>query len=77
MGEMADEMLALYGYPDDDGPPRPEDYLDMTDANLRSATAASRSAKIKSIREWPDALSPKQRYCLAAWIAKYDTMREE
>jgi hypothetical protein len=72
MGEFADDLLGRYGYPPDDAP-SPEDYLDMTDAELRAATAACRTAKLKSIRAWPHALSAKQRYCLADWLAKRDS----
>jgi hypothetical protein len=72
MGEIADDMTERYGYPNEDGPPEPEDYLDMTDEELRKATAMCRSGKLKSIRAWPHALSPKQRYCLAAWLAEHD-----
>jgi hypothetical protein len=57
---------------DDMGPTEAEDYLDMTDDELRKETAACRSAKLKSIRAWPHPLSDKQRYCLAAWVAKRD-----
>jgi hypothetical protein len=71
MGEIADDLLERYGYPPDDAP-SPDDYLDMTDAELRAATSACRTAKLKSIRAWPHALSTKQRYCLAEWLAKRD-----
>ena len=72
MGEMADMMLD-WGW-DDDGqkPPQPEDYLDMTDAELRAETSAARSNKIKSIRKWGKPLSEKQRWCLAFWICEHD-----
>ncbi len=73
MGEIADEMIERYGYPNEDGPPEPEDYLDMTDDELRKATAKCRNAKLVSIRNWPSELSPKQRYCLAAWLADRDS----
>jgi hypothetical protein len=71
MGEFSDDMLGRYGYPPDDAP-SPDDYLDMTDAELRAATAMCRTAKLKSIRAWPRALSAKQRYCLAEWLANRD-----
>ena len=34
MGEIADDLIERYGYPDEDGPPKPEDYLDMTDEEM-------------------------------------------
>ena len=71
MGEFSDDLLGRYGYPPDDAP-SPDDYLDMTDAELRTATAACRTAKLKSIRAWPHPLSAKQRYCLAAWLSDRD-----
>ena len=43
MGEIADDMIERYGYSPEDGPPEPEDYLDMTDDELRKATAQCRS----------------------------------
>lgn len=70
MGEMAD-FINEQGR-DDMGPPEAEDYLDMTDDELRKGTALCRSAKLKSIRAWPHTLSVKQRYCLAAWLAERD-----
>ncbi len=76
MGEIADDMLERYGYPNEDGPPEPEDYLYMTDSELRKATAQCRSEKLKSIRKWPGVLSPKQRYCLAVWLAEKDSEYE-
>ena len=72
MGDIADEMLERYGYPPEDGPPRPVDYLEMSDDELREATSQARSEKVKSIRKWHGKLSEKQRYCLAAWIAESD-----
>lgn len=66
--EIADYLMQCF----EEGPPEPEDYLDMTDDELRKETAMCRSAKLKSIRVWPHALSPKQRYCLAVWLAERD-----
>lgn len=73
MGEIADDIIERYGYPPEDGPPRAEDYLDMTDKELIAASSMCRSKKLKSIRKWPKPLSQKQRYCLAAWIAEKDS----
>lgn len=72
MGDMADMLNDDYGDRDNMGMPEPEDFLDMTDDDLRKETAMCRSAKLKSIRAWPHPLSPKQRYCLAAWLAERD-----
>lgn len=71
MGDMAE--LYDWDFSDgEDGPPSPEDYLYMSDDELRRETAACRLTKLKSIRSWPRPLSPKQRYCLAAWLAERD-----
>jgi hypothetical protein len=50
--------------------PKPEDYMSLTDDELREGTARARSEKIKGIRRWPSPLSEKQRWCLAFWIAE-------
>jgi len=71
MGDMADYYLESYGDSDEDFP-EPKDYLYMTDDELRKATSTCKSAKLQSIRKWPSPLSPKQRYCLAAWLASCD-----
>lgn len=76
MGEQVDYLLDDLGYSNADGPPEPEDYLGMSDDELRKATALCRTKKLKSIRSWPHALSPKQRYCLAAWLAERDSRIE-
>ncbi len=47
-------------------------YLTMSDDDLKAATSAARSEKIKGIRKWPKPLSDKQRYCLAAWLEEKD-----
>jgi hypothetical protein len=70
MGDIADEMLERYFGLLEDCPPRPGDYLHMSDDELREATSCARSEKVKSIRKWHGKLSDKQRYCLAAWIAR-------
>jgi hypothetical protein len=73
MGEIADEMILSLWDPDDGmGPPKPEDYLDMTDEELRKETSLSRSPKIMNIRKYPHNLTTKQRYCLACWLAERD-----
>ncbi len=73
MGEIADYIFDQFVCHPEDGPPSPEDYLDMTDNELRKETSMCRSEKLKSIRRWPHELSEKQRYCLAAWLAKRDS----
>ena len=53
----------------------PEDYLDMSDEELFTASSGARSEKLKSIRKYYQnhkSLSEKQRYCLAAWISEKD-----
>ena len=73
MGEIADMMLERYGEDHDSMAQRkPEDYLSLSDEDLRKGTAGSRNEKIKGIRTWPMPLSKKQRYCLAAWLAEKD-----
>lgn len=67
MGEMAEMFEGLYDFQDDY--PCPEEYLHMTDDELRAATAMARNTKIKGICAWSGRLSAKQRFCLAAWIA--------
>ena len=49
-----------------------KDYRNMTDDELREATQHCHSSKLQSIRAWPYELSPKQRYCLIAWLVKRD-----
>jgi hypothetical protein len=65
MGEMTD-FINQY----DDERLEPEDYLNLTDDELKRITSGCRSKKLKGIRKWPNPLSDKQRYCLAAWIAE-------
>lgn len=74
MGEMAD-LHADYGAFCDDRA-CPEDYLDMSDDELRKETSRSRNLKIMSIRKSSNELSEKQRWCLAKWIADKDNEYE-
>lgn len=71
MGEIADEMVdRYYGMDDidfDDGPI--SHYFDLSDDELRKLTSKARDKKIVGIRNWPNKLSDKQRYCLAEWLA--------
>lgn len=53
-------------------PKQLSDYRQMTDDELRKATQHCHSSKLQSIRAWPYELSPKQRYCLIAWLVKRD-----
>jgi len=55
-----------------DKPKQLSDYHQMTDDELRKATQHCHSSKLQSIRAWPYELSPKQRYCLIAWLVKRD-----
>ncbi len=70
MGDIADEMYL--SYVEDDDTPCPEDFLYLNDAELIKETAMCRNNKLKSIRKFSGKLSNKQRYCLAAWLAKRD-----
>lgn len=73
MSEYVDDLLAECGYPDDGmSQCDPAEYMDLSDEELRKECAASRDAKIVSIRNWPNKLSEKQRWCLAFWCAKRD-----
>ena len=74
MGEMADfltDEFDLWGA-DNDGyiQVTAQHFMGMSDNELRRDTAMARTEKIKSIRRQPSPLSPKQRWCLADWIAK-------
>lgn len=70
MGDMADMINEDFGcleYQDSI-----EGLLELDDKHLKEYTAKSRDKKIMSIRKWPKPLSPKQRYCLAAWIHHHE-----
>ena len=47
----------------------PDDYLHLSDDELRQATVLTRDPKLISIRQWVGDLSEKQRWCLARWIS--------
>ena len=47
----------------------PEDFLHLTDDELKIKTSLARTEKIKSIRRYTKPLSEKQRWCLAKWIS--------
>ena len=77
MGEIADDLIERYGYPDEDGPPKPEDYLDMTDEEMVKASSFVRTDKLKGIRKWQmlgNKLSDKQRWCLAFALCNRDSL---
>lgn len=77
MGEMAD-MYDDYGYWDDDEwEISPDDYLHLSDDELREATVLTRDPKLISIRRWVGNLSEKQRWCLANWICNRERRYEE
>jgi hypothetical protein len=67
-------QLDDYGFGPDDGMGQndPDQYLTLSDGELRKECVKARDAKIVSIRDWPRKLSEKQRYCLAVWCAKRD-----
>ena len=76
MGDMAD-MINDQWQDDGSGPPSPEDYLDLTDAEMVKASSFVRSEKLKGIRQWQmlgNKLSDKQRWCLAFALCKHDTL---
>ena len=66
---MAD--LYDYGYWGDDEFPDVDEYLEMSDDELREETEDSKDPKIQSIRLHCGDLSEKQRWCLAEWV-KYN-----
>ncbi len=71
MGDVADMILDdALSLPSEY--PVPEDYLGMTDDELRAATSSTRTRKLVGIRKWLSPLSAKQRYCLACWLAERD-----
>ena len=73
MGELADYTLEQFDYGRDDmGPSEPEDYLHLTDEELKKETKQARTEKIKGISNFEKKLSDKQRFCLAAWLADRD-----
>jgi hypothetical protein len=72
--EMHDEE---YGRDDGMGRSDPEDYLKLSDEEIRRECAKARDAKIVSIRDWPNKLSEKQRYCLAVWCARRDDWQRD
>jgi hypothetical protein len=52
--------------------PEPYHYLDLSDEELFKQTSHTRTEKLKSIREFYKKrgyFSPKQKYCLACWLA--------
>lgn len=49
-----------------------EDYLSLTDDELKEFTARARLPKIMSIRKVTYPLTEKQRYCLAAYLYERD-----
>lgn len=59
---------------DGGNPFEPDDAVSLifqlSDDELRRMSADATHHKIVGIREWPRELSPKQRWCLAFWIAK-------
>lgn len=73
MGEMADLLNEQHGYPNEDGLPEPEDYLDLSDGELKKLTSGTRDPKLMSIRRCSYPLTVKQRYCLAVWLANNDS----
>lgn len=70
----AECQLDDYAFGPDDGMGQsdPEEYMHLSDEELRKECATARDAKIISIRNWSHALSKKQRWCLALWCAKRD-----
>lgn len=68
MGDIADWVNEQER--DESGPPEAEDFLDLSDDELKRESSGTRSPKLKGIRKWPNPLTPKQRYALAAWLAK-------
>lgn len=70
----AECQLDDYDFGPDDGMGQsdPAEYMGLSDDALRNECVAARETKIVSIRNWPHALSKKQRWCLALWCAKRD-----
>lgn len=70
----AECQLDDYRFGPDDGMGQsdPAEYMALSDAELRKECAKARDAKTASIRDRPNKLTEKQRWCLAFWCAKRD-----
>lgn len=67
----------FYHYPTYDCDyPDTQDYLELEDGDLVNQTSHTRTKKLKSIRKFfkeKGYLSPKQKYCLASWLAENES----
>lgn len=56
--------------------PQVEDYIELSDKEIFQKTSHTRTKKLKSIRNFykeKGFLSPKQKYCLAFWLAENES----